>query len=339
MESQPWVGSYPPGVRWDAEIPLMPVQEILEQSARKWPDQPATEFMGCRISYRELESLANRAARGLQQLGVGPGVHVGLYLPNTPHYLIAFFGVLKAGGTVVLLAARSRTGTRAQGRGQRDRYRRDARSRVAVSAHGGAAGQDKVEEADCGDRRRNGGQPRWRERAIACGSPTRRRSERRPAPQLPAIVGKRRPLRAVSDPRSDGIPRRAAIYRRHHGAAERRHAHPRQSCVGRRAVRRDDPRRSARARARQGAHSGGIAPVPHLCVVGEHAARAAARRGTRDAHPLRSRPGHQRHRRQEDHGVPGRPHDVRGGDQSPQGGASRPFVAQMVRVRGSAAAA
>ncbi|HEV2642645.1 MAG TPA: long-chain fatty acid--CoA ligase, partial [Candidatus Elarobacter sp.] len=36
-----------------------------------------------------------------QQLGVRPGVHVGLYLPNTPHYMVAFFGVLKAGGTVV----------------------------------------------------------------------------------------------------------------------------------------------------------------------------------------------------------------------------------------------
>ena len=40
-------------------------------------------------------------ARGLQLLGVQPGIHVGLYLPNTPHYAIAFFGVLKAGGTVV----------------------------------------------------------------------------------------------------------------------------------------------------------------------------------------------------------------------------------------------
>ena len=30
---------------------------------------------------------------------VKPGVHVGLYLPNTPHYTVAFFGVLKAGGT------------------------------------------------------------------------------------------------------------------------------------------------------------------------------------------------------------------------------------------------
>src|SRR5271166_6968820 len=43
----------------------------------------------------------DRAAAGFQKLGVGPGVHVGLYLPNTPHYPIAFFGVLKAGGTVV----------------------------------------------------------------------------------------------------------------------------------------------------------------------------------------------------------------------------------------------
>ena len=43
----------------------------------------------------------NRAAKVLQQLGVGPGVHVGLYLPNTPHYPIAFFAALKAGGTVV----------------------------------------------------------------------------------------------------------------------------------------------------------------------------------------------------------------------------------------------
>src|SRR6516225_10494399 len=57
--------------------------------------------MGRKISYRELDDLSNRAASGLQKLGVKPGVHVGLYLPNTPHYLVSLFGVLKAGGTVV----------------------------------------------------------------------------------------------------------------------------------------------------------------------------------------------------------------------------------------------
>ncbi|MBS0317805.1 MAG: long-chain fatty acid--CoA ligase, partial [Proteobacteria bacterium] len=64
-------------------------------------DRPAVEFMGRRLNYRELGALTDRVAKGLQQLGVKPGVHVGLFLPNTPHCYIAFFGVLKAGGTVV----------------------------------------------------------------------------------------------------------------------------------------------------------------------------------------------------------------------------------------------
>ena len=101
MTEHPWIKSYPPGVRWDADIPLMPVQQILENSASQWPDNPAVDFMGRKISYRELNDLANRAASGFQKLGVKPGVHVGLYLPNTPHYLISLFGILKAGGTIV----------------------------------------------------------------------------------------------------------------------------------------------------------------------------------------------------------------------------------------------
>ena len=101
MAEHPWIKSYPKGVRWDAELPLMPVQNLLDDAVRRWPDHPAVEFMGRTLSYRELGDLANRAAKGFQDMGVGPGVHVGLYLPNTPHYPIAFFGVLKAGGTVV----------------------------------------------------------------------------------------------------------------------------------------------------------------------------------------------------------------------------------------------
>ena len=98
---QRWQKSYPQGARWDAALPTGPVQALLEQSARAFADLPALEFMGRRISYRELDALCERAAAGLQKMGVGPGVHVGLYLPNTPHYVIAFFAVLKAGGAVV----------------------------------------------------------------------------------------------------------------------------------------------------------------------------------------------------------------------------------------------
>jgi long-chain acyl-CoA synthetase len=97
----PWIKNYPEGMRWDVDLPLMPVQQLLDDAVKRWPDNPAIEFMGRVMSYSELGNLVNRAAKGFQKLGVGPGIHVGLYMPNTPHYAIAFFGVLKAGGTVV----------------------------------------------------------------------------------------------------------------------------------------------------------------------------------------------------------------------------------------------
>ncbi len=101
MNDTPWVKSYPAPARWDAPLALGPVYDILDRAAARFADRPALEFMGRRATYRQLHALANRAAKGFQQLGVRPGVHVGLYLPNTPHYFVAFFGVLKAGGTVV----------------------------------------------------------------------------------------------------------------------------------------------------------------------------------------------------------------------------------------------
>jgi long-chain acyl-CoA synthetase len=101
MTIRPWVKSYPPNVRWDAPLDLSSVQSVLEKAAERFGPKAALDFMNKRISYAELDALANRAAKGFQKLGVKPGVHVGLYLPNTPHYVIAFFGVLKAGGVVV----------------------------------------------------------------------------------------------------------------------------------------------------------------------------------------------------------------------------------------------
>jgi long-chain acyl-CoA synthetase len=101
MPAEPWLQSYPKGVRYDAALATMPIPQLLDDAAARWPDQIALEFMGQTLRYRELLQLANRAARGFQDLGVGPGVHVGLFLPNVPQYVISFFGILKAGGTVV----------------------------------------------------------------------------------------------------------------------------------------------------------------------------------------------------------------------------------------------
>lgn len=88
-------------MKWDAPLSLLPVQQVLDSAVRRWPDQLALGFMGCVITYRELGELVNRATKGFQAIAFGTGVHAGSYLPNTPHCPVAFFGVLKAGGTVV----------------------------------------------------------------------------------------------------------------------------------------------------------------------------------------------------------------------------------------------
>jgi long-chain acyl-CoA synthetase len=102
LSTRVWEKSYPPGIRWDAPLPPpVPVESLLESAAQKWPDRVALDFYDRTFTFAELRELAARAAKGLQALGVGPGVHVGLHLPNTPHFLVAFFAVLMAGGRVV----------------------------------------------------------------------------------------------------------------------------------------------------------------------------------------------------------------------------------------------
>ena len=78
-----------------------PMHQLFEDAATRYADRPCLDFMGLRYSYAEVLALVNRAARGFQDMGVGPGIRVGLCLPNSPTYVISYFGVLKAGGTVV----------------------------------------------------------------------------------------------------------------------------------------------------------------------------------------------------------------------------------------------
>ncbi|MGO8919814.1 MAG: long-chain-fatty-acid--CoA ligase [Stellaceae bacterium] len=97
-----WEKSYPPGISWGEALPApVPLESFLETAEQQWPDKTAIDFYDRKISYSELFDLARRAAKGLQALGVGPGVNVGLHLPNTPHYAVCFFAVLMAGGRVV----------------------------------------------------------------------------------------------------------------------------------------------------------------------------------------------------------------------------------------------
>ena len=96
-----WLAKYPENVKWDAEIPEGPLFAILDQAVERFPGNEAMDFLGKRYSYAELGDAVTRAAAGFRALGVARGVKVGLFLPNCPHFVIAYFGILKAGGTVV----------------------------------------------------------------------------------------------------------------------------------------------------------------------------------------------------------------------------------------------
>ena len=73
----------------------------LRESARRTPDKPIVTWDGGRLTYAEVDQLSDVAAAGLRARGVRPGDTVGLQLPNIPQFLIAYFGILKAGGVVV----------------------------------------------------------------------------------------------------------------------------------------------------------------------------------------------------------------------------------------------
>ena len=98
---KPWHKHWPEGVPKSIDYPEIAVHELLRRTAKQHPEWTATVFFGKRTTYRELDELADRFAAGLRGIGLKPGDRVSLMLPNTPHFFVAFFGVLRAGGIVV----------------------------------------------------------------------------------------------------------------------------------------------------------------------------------------------------------------------------------------------
>jgi long-chain acyl-CoA synthetase len=74
---------------------------ILRESAKARPDKPVAVYGGGRMTYAELDALSDSLAEGLDTIGIGPGDAVALQLPNVPQFLLAYFGILKAGAVVV----------------------------------------------------------------------------------------------------------------------------------------------------------------------------------------------------------------------------------------------
>jgi len=99
---RPWLDHYPPGIRWDIAVDTTPVHEQVLAIAARTPHAVALDFLGAKTTYGALGKAINAVAAALQaDFGVGKGTRVALMLPNTPFYVVAYYAVLRAGGTVV----------------------------------------------------------------------------------------------------------------------------------------------------------------------------------------------------------------------------------------------
>lgn len=101
MSERPWFANYDKGVPHSIEIPNVPLFHFLEETARKYPDRACTIFKGAVISYQEMNAISDRVAAALVDIGIKKGDRVGIFMPNTPQFIMAYFGILKAGGVVV----------------------------------------------------------------------------------------------------------------------------------------------------------------------------------------------------------------------------------------------
>ena len=90
-------GSAAPG----RPYPPLSLPDMFLASAAAAPDAPLIDFFGRRFSYARVAAEVRAFAAGLQARGIGHGDRVGLFLPNVPLYVTAYYGALLAGATVV----------------------------------------------------------------------------------------------------------------------------------------------------------------------------------------------------------------------------------------------
>ncbi|WP_028474666.1 long-chain-fatty-acid--CoA ligase [Nocardioides alkalitolerans] len=79
------------------------LSSFLEGSAERYPTRDAIVLGDTRLNYAQVNGAANQVANLLVESGIGPGDKVALTCPNLPYFSIVYYGILKAGATVVPL--------------------------------------------------------------------------------------------------------------------------------------------------------------------------------------------------------------------------------------------
>ena len=104
MEKQrPWIRHYDYNVPTTIRYPRIAIHELIQRPSKMFPDLAATDFFGTQMTYWELRTHIFRMANALGKLGVHKGERVGIHLPTSPQYIIAFFATVTLGAITVNL--------------------------------------------------------------------------------------------------------------------------------------------------------------------------------------------------------------------------------------------
>ena len=96
-----WHKSYVPGVKKTLDYEKISIPMALTNSAKRFPNHTAMNYMGKKITYSDLDKLVNRCSRAFMDLGVGKGDKVAVIMPNLPQTIIANLAAMRIGAVAV----------------------------------------------------------------------------------------------------------------------------------------------------------------------------------------------------------------------------------------------
>jgi long-chain acyl-CoA synthetase len=103
-EAKPWLQWYLEGVPKDITVEEKSVVDTFNETTDKWKDKTAIVFYGRKMNYKELREQVDRFAAALHDMGIKKGDKVALLLLNSPQFIIAYMGALKAGATLTAIS-------------------------------------------------------------------------------------------------------------------------------------------------------------------------------------------------------------------------------------------
>lgn len=98
---QPGLEHYEAGISYHLTYPDLSLPAVLLQTSARFPNHTAMVYQNISWSYTQLNELVSQMANFLIERGIQPGDRVGIQLPNSPQFVIAYYGILRAGAIAV----------------------------------------------------------------------------------------------------------------------------------------------------------------------------------------------------------------------------------------------